>query len=291
MRYSTEISEKFGSDKLNDISNSSEVDHLKLDKSAKSSFLIPPLENKGIAPINYNAVPASTPPSLNFMKPAAETVGTTDTLGPTSTQFFSGFSGFSGLTVPVPNVPVNPQKGTGGFGWNIPVQTPLSNSGVGSIGNSSLSGIVNSALSSVGNNGVGGDASTAGGEDEEGEPIMEAEKVLRNEEDKDEIVVDCPCKLFRFGNGEWIDVGKGTFRVTKCTETGKQRMLVRNSVGKIIFNAAFYKGMKLDQKGPGMLTFGAVVDQSGELKNFLLKIRDTFMSSVLQAMQVAISTF
>ena len=136
------------------------------------------------------------------------------------------------------------------------------------------------------------------GEEEEGEPIMEAEKVLRNEDDKDEIICDCNCKLFRFdsgkgdaGKGEWIDVGKGVFRVTKCTESGKQRMLVRNSVGKIIFNAAFYKGMKVEQKSKGMLSFGVVTDQSGNLRNFLLKVKDVDVEVVLKSMQSAISVF
>ena len=142
-------------------------------------------------------------------------------------------------------------------------------------------------------------ASTAigDGEEEDGEPIMEAEKVLRNEDDKDEIVCDCNCKLHRFdsgkgdnGKGEWIDVGKGIFRVTKCTESGKQRMLVRNSVGKIIFNAAFYKGMKVDRKSKGMLSFGVVTDVSGGLRNFLLKVKEADVEVVFGAMQFAISS-
>ena len=93
------------------------------------------------------------------------------------------------------------------------------------------------------------------------------------------------------GKGEWIDVGKGIFRVTKCTESGKQRMLVRNSVGKIIFNAAFYKGMKIDKKSKGMLSFGVVTDASGGLKTFLLKVKETDVAVVYSSMQSAIASF
>lgn len=126
---------------------------------------------------------------------------------------------------------------------------------------------------------------------------MEAEKVLRNEDDKDDIICDCPCKLLRHDDGkgekgeaEWTDVGKGTFRVTKCRDTGKKRMLVRNSVGKIIFNAAFYKGMMIGRRGNNMLSFGAVVDESGVLRKFLLKLKVTDIDIVLTAMQAAIDS-
>jgi len=93
--------------------------------------------------------------------------------------------------------------------------------------------------------GGGGEDGDDGGGDDEGEPILEPEKVLRNPDDKDEKVIECASKLWRFdtgkgeggggggGKGEWIDVGKGTFSITKCAETGKQRMLIRNSVGKV----------------------------------------------------------
>lgn len=134
------------------------------------------------------------------------------------------------------------------------------------------------------------------GDEEEGEPILEAEKILRNDADKDEIIAECNCKLHRFdtgkgdnGKGEWIDVGKGTFRVTKCTVTGKQRMLVRNSVGKIIFNAAFYKGMKVERKSPGKFSFGVVTDESGALRTFLLTVKSTDDGTIFTALQSAIA--
>ena len=168
--------------------------------------------------------------------------------------------------------------------FSIPVNTTFS------------SGIDNSASDPQGFSSSATIPST--GDDEDGEPIMEAEKVLRNDDDKDDIICDCNCKLHRFdtgkgddGKGEWIDVGKGIFRVTKCTESGRQRMLVRNSVGKIIFNAAFYKGMKVDKKGKGMLSFGVVADVSGGLKTFLLKVKETDADVVYSSMQSAISSF
>lgn len=50
-----------------------------------------------------------------------------------------------------------------------------------------------------------------GGGGDEGEPILAPEKVLRNEADKDVILVDVNCKLFVYNKEEkeWRDLGKG----------------------------------------------------------------------------------
>jgi hypothetical protein len=121
---------------------------------------------------------------------------------------------------------------------------------------------------------------------------MEPEKVLRHPDDKDEKLIECASKLWRFdstsGAGEWIDVGKGTFSITKCTQTNQQRMLIRNTVGKIVFNAAFYKGMTVNKTPKNMMTFAAVVDASGP-KKFMLKVKDTDTDPVHNKMKAAIA--
>ena len=49
--------------------------------------------------------------------------------------------------------------------------------------------------------------------------------------------------------------------------------------------------MKVEQKSKGMLSFGVVTDQSGNLRNFLLKVKDVDVEVVLKSMQSAISVF
>jgi hypothetical protein len=226
----------------------------------------------------------------------------------TNGNFFLGF--------PAPVAPINgfqtdnsaTPKAVAAFNWNVPglntetksfsvpttssAQPPFSFGGGASIAASSLSsggfGSTATAMS---------EPSGQDGDDDESEPIMEAEKVLRDEDDKDDIICDCPCKLLRHDSGkgekgeaEWTDVGKGTFIVTQCRETGKKRMLVRNSVGKIMFNAAFYKGMVIGRRGNNMLSFGAVVDESGVLRKFLLKLKVTEIETVLTALLAAIDS-
>eukprot|EP01034_Spumella_vulgaris_P031405 gene31405-38787_t len=98
------------------------------------------------------------------------------------------------------------------------------------------------------------------GGDDEGEPILEPEKVLRDVNDTDTILLDVPCKLYGYSKAgnEWKDTGKGSFRVTRSADTNKQRMLVRNPIGKLTFNAGFYKGMQIE-KVKGGVRFSAFV--------------------------------
>jgi hypothetical protein len=135
-----------------------------------------------------------------------------------------------------------------------------------------------------------------GGDDgEEGEPILEPEKILKNENDTDEILVEVPAKLFGFSktDAEWKDLGKGSFRLTKDPATDKKRLLVRNTLGKITLNAAFYKTMKIEQVKGG-LKFLAVVAQANdpsktELKSFMIKFKEADISLVKGMMEDIIS--
>ncbi len=130
------------------------------------------------------------------------------------------------------------------------------------------------------------DGEGGGGDDDEGEPILPPEKILKNENDTDDILLEVPCKLFGFNlqEKEWKDSGKGSFRVTKDVNSGKRRMIVRNTMGKITFNAAFYKDMKIDQVKGGIKFFAVVADATDdkktELKNFMIKLKDFDISRV-----------
>lgn len=129
----------------------------------------------------------------------------------------------------------------------------------------------------------GAPAEEEDGGDDEGEPILPPEKVLRNADDTDEILLEVPCKLHSYSkeDQEWKDIGKGTFRLTS-DPSQKKRMLVRNTMGRITFNAAFYKNMKID-KVKGGLRFNAFVSvvtdvKAGtavtELKSFMIKLKE-----------------
>jgi hypothetical protein len=294
VRYATEISEKYGDEKISD--QSSHANDLKSTHGLESAPppQAAPLLAPAKAPSAFSGftLPNSTSTFTGFSLPS-----TGATVLPThngDTGFNLGKSSFSTAPVPTP-APISfgmPSTSSSSFG-----APPLSfGGGVGGIpavtggftgfgGVGASSGFPPAATGSNGNN----DSSKAEGDEEEGEPIMEAEKIMRNENDKDKIMYEGNSKLYRFDSekNEWADLGKNNFLMTKCTETGKERMLVRNSVGKILFNAGYYKGMKVDKNSKGMLSFGVVTDATGKLRNFMLKVKDPDV--VLDLMNKAIA--
>lgn len=127
---------------------------------------------------------------------------------------------------------------------------------------------------------------------------MEPEKILRNQDDKDEILLEVPCKLRSYNKEEqeWKDLGKGSFRLTRDPASGKKRMLVRNTLGRITFNAGFYKNMKIERSKQGLqlMALVAVVKDvkegrtETEMKNFLIKLKDTDIDPVRAQLEAAV---
>jgi hypothetical protein len=157
----------------------------------------------------------------------------------------------------------------------------------------------------AGTGAVGGDEEGGEGGDDEGEPILEPEKVLRNANDTDEILHEVPCKLYGYSvaDKEWKDTGKGTFRITRDVKTNKQRMLVRNQIGRINFNASFFSGMKVEQvqKKIKFAAFVTVEDSTmgpdgkaaaprTEMKNFMIQLKAEDVDATLKKMQNGIAS-
>ncbi len=133
------------------------------------------------------------------------------------------------------------------------------------------------------------DDGAGGGEDgeEDAAPMLEPEKVLRNESDTDEVVHEVEkCKIFRFKkeNNEWVEFGKGLFRITMDKDTKARRMLVRNLTGKVMLNAAFFRGMTFTKIGKNGIRFMAVVDDSGEPKMIMIKLKEEEFAPTMKAL-------
>jgi len=107
------------------------------------------------------------------------------------------------------------------------------------------------------------------GDDDEGEPILEPEVILRDVNDKDEILFQAECSLRRLDTKaepkpEWKDVGKGSLRVTLDPTTGVRRILVREkSMGKVTLNASFFAAQKFEKVKKNSIKFAAVVPDLG----------------------------
>lgn len=228
-------------------------------KEPSKSFTFPATPSLPSAPPSQ----AKAAPSFSFGTTSAPTTAPSSIVGfgaPStgSSTFSFNPTGSSSFAFPTSSSSFAASS-TGGFGsFNLP-----------------------SATNNIGDNVEGGDD----GGDDEGEPILEPEKILRNENDKDEILLEVPCKLLGYSKelSEWRDKGKGSFRLTKDPTTSKKRMLVRNTMGKITFNAAFYKGMKVDRHKDSLL-FSAFVarDESSkpDFQRFTLKLKAEDCSKV-----------
>lgn len=144
-------------------------------------------------------------------------------------------------------------------------------------------------------------ASASGGgddDDDEGEPILEPEVVLRDENDKDEILFQADCSLRRMDmkaepKPEWKDLGKGSLRVTHDPTTGVRRILVREkSMGKVTLNASFFSAQKFDKVGKASIRFPAVVpntdaeaaEGSTSLNTFLIKTKESDTDNAIAAL-------
>lgn len=142
--------------------------------------------------------------------------------------------------------------------------------------------------------GAGATSSTnagAGGETEEyeGEPILEPEKIYKNENDTDEILYETNCKAFRFDTKEkeWKESGKGTLRITQEPGVDKKKVLVRNAIGKITINSYIFKGMNFKQAGKAGLQFMAVTDASGVPQSYLVKVKPSEIQTTVEKFKEA----
>jgi hypothetical protein len=197
------------------------------------------------------------------------------------------FSGFSFGATPAPAPAPAAAPAFGGFG------APSGGSGAAST--STFGGFGAPA----GGGGFGTSAGAGGGNDDEdgeedGEPMMEPEKILRNEDDKDVVKHEVPCKLFRLNTEtkEWGDLGKGSLRVTMDPDTKKHRTLIRNTMGKILVNAYFYKTQKFDIV-KNAIKFSAIVsddDGKAQMKNFMVKLKESDVQKTKDQLEAAKAT-
>lgn len=255
------------------------------------------------APVPAAASTATSAPFAGFSfsaKPApaaaAAPAATTASSAP-----FSGFTFGTPATATAPAAPpATSFSSSFTFGGTALGGAPAAAAAMPSFGGFGASAVPAMAATAVG--GVAGGEDEEGGGDEEGEPILEPEKVLRNAADTDEILHEVPCKLFSFSTAdkEWKDTGKGTFRITRDPATQKQRMLVRNQVGRINFNASFFAAMKVEKVGK-KLKFAAFVSVEApalnsegktttrtEMKNFMIQLKPEDLDATQRVMEAGI---
>eukprot|EP01033_Poteriospumella_lacustris_P006674 gene6674-4812_t len=239
---------------------------------------------------------SAAPKSFSFALPtAAPSAASTSTEAPKSFSFSlpATAPATTGSAAPFSfGAPAAAPASAGTFNFSLPTAAPTANPFGAASGFSAPANPfavkATPAAPQTGEDGEGGE-----GGDEEGEPILAPEKVLRNDQDKDEIVLEVPCKLFNYNktDNEWKDTGKGNLRVTQDPATKKKRMVMRNGTGKIVLNAAFFKTFKVEKVKTG-LKFSAFVahETTGdtEFKMFMLKLNDANAEKLKAEMEKAV---
>lgn len=152
---------------------------------------------------------------------------------------------------------------------------------------------------------------------------MAPSTVLKNAEDKDEVLHEVKSKLTRFdpeqtdSNDKWRDLGKGErivsdtqcndshnvfltpwcflvrpvcLRVTRAADTGKERVVMRNDLGKVVLNFYFTKGMKFTENKPrNSMTFVAP-NPNGQLQMFGIRVSKENYESTLRALNCGVNS-
>lgn len=215
---------------------------------------------------------------------------------------FGSFSGFSSSSSSTSQVSSKHQFS--GFGSQDAVgassEKKISFSGFGVTGNASQTSFTGfghqpkaeastESKSFEPSNTVNASASESAEGEYEGEPILEPEKIYRNENDTDEILFETDCKAFRFDleGKEWKESGKGTLRITRDQGAEKKKILVRNTLGKITINSFIFKGMNFKKAGKAGMQFLAVTDASGKPQSFLVKVKPSEIDKTLATFKSA----
>ncbi|CAB1099373.1 unnamed protein product [Ectocarpus sp. CCAP 1310/34] len=114
--------------------------------------------------------------------------------------------------------------------------------------------------------------SSAADAEEDGMPKEDPSKLERAPgEENEEVVGTFRAKLFRFKMEDktWGDMGVGMLRLMKHTTNDSRRLVLRNDMGKVLLNAAVYKGMSVT-KAKNMIKFAANVGDG--LTSFMVKV-------------------
>lgn len=138
--------------------------------------------------------------------------------------------------------------------------------------------------------------SAAGNDDEDENTGREEATVIIKADSPDD---DCKfevkkAKIFEFKKNEkrWADKGVHPLKVLVSKKSKSARILVRNQIGKIVLNAALYKGMAVrphEVKGKKTGVTLALQIENGELTQFLLKVNTERVDELIKALENAVS--
>jgi len=154
---------------------------------------------------------------------------------------------------------------------------------------SSIGGVPSSAVSSSNDNCNGADP-TSNPDD------GKLEKVKKEENSEEEILHEFRAKHMKFENKEWKRYGVGVLRLYRHKTTSKQRMVIRNELGKVQFNVGVSKGMKFEKKiksgkkgKAAFVKFCAIEDVNKGLESFMLQVKPESVEKLHEALEAMVA--
>ncbi len=203
--------------------------------------------------------------------------GPNEKIGPPPNQLLSTPSFSFGATPSAPPV-VGPSYSAPSFSFGTtssapPVAGPSSSAPSFSFGATSAAPSTSHSNTASNGNEEEEDDPTANPDDGQVEFV---EQKINLEED---ILYEVRASSFKSVDGAWKKFTTGTLRVYGHKVTGKHRMVIRNEIGKELFNVAVAKGMKF-HKIKNNVAFGAVEDAEKGRESFMVKVKPEFVDEL-----------
>ncbi|KAG9412053.1 hypothetical protein AC1031_017685 [Aphanomyces cochlioides] len=213
---------------------------------------------------------ASSTPSTGFSfgdKPAAASSSSGFSFGnPSTSTSSSGFSFGQPPKAPALGEAATSSTTSSGIAFGAKAPAPAAPAAGGFSFNLPKPAATASAATPAGAAGQGGDDD----EDDENIGREEATVIIKSDSESNETVLfeeeAVRLRQFKSAEKEWANLGSHAFKLLQNKTTKATRILVRNSIGKIMVNAALYAGMKV-QANPKSLVMPLMND--GKLANYL----------------------
>ncbi|KAL9185245.1 hypothetical protein ACHAXT_003022 [Thalassiosira profunda] len=122
------------------------------------------------------------------------------------------------------------------------------------------------------------------------------ETIEHEENTEEEILHEVRAKHIKLESGAWKKYGAGVLRLYKHKTTAKQRMIIRNQIGKVQFCVGVSKGMKFEKeiktskKGKAAyIKFAAVEDASKGVESFMLQVKPECVDKLHEKLELMVA--
>jgi len=114
-------------------------------------------------------------------------------------------------------------------------------------------------------------------------PLEEPAKIIKLENLDEDNLFESRAKLQKFSNNEWVEIGVGTFSILKHKQNQKVRVVMRNSIGKLVLNSYLFSNMPLTRQKNGVM-FPCVTEEN-KIEKFYLKVKEEDFPNLIRQLE------